>query len=178
MFGIEGKKLLTPDDDYDALKIFNQEYEGTQTPIERMHLEYQEIMNDNPGIIEKVMNYPSKVFSGRQTEIVNANKIFFCYSIPGLENTTKDENQNWTLEVGITKWYLYDVETKNIIDDPITIIDSIRSSHNTPRALKMAQVDLIAIRKTLDKYIKNTYLRSIQAPVGIKPRLAAWMELW
>ena len=44
IFGIEGKKLLTPDDDYDALKVFNQEYEGTQTPIEKIHLEYQELL--------------------------------------------------------------------------------------------------------------------------------------
>jgi len=28
--GIEGRKLLTPDDDYDALKEFNQAYEGTR----------------------------------------------------------------------------------------------------------------------------------------------------
>src|SRR3972149_1779057 len=30
-FGIEGKKLLTPADDYDALKEFNHAYEGTKT---------------------------------------------------------------------------------------------------------------------------------------------------
>ncbi len=29
--GIEGKKLLTPEDDYDALKEFNHAYEGTKT---------------------------------------------------------------------------------------------------------------------------------------------------
>ena len=28
-FGIEGKKLLTPDDDYDALREFNHDLEGT-----------------------------------------------------------------------------------------------------------------------------------------------------
>ena len=33
-FGIEGKKLLTPDDDYDALKDFNSQYEG-ETSTER-----------------------------------------------------------------------------------------------------------------------------------------------
>jgi hypothetical protein len=40
-FGIEGKKLLTADDDYQALKDFTEAYEGRETPIERMHLEYQ-----------------------------------------------------------------------------------------------------------------------------------------
>jgi superfamily II DNA/RNA helicase len=39
--GIEGKKLLTPEDDYEALKEFNHAYEGTKTAIQDMHLEYQ-----------------------------------------------------------------------------------------------------------------------------------------
>ena len=30
-FGIEGKKLLTPDDDYEALRDFTEAYEGTLT---------------------------------------------------------------------------------------------------------------------------------------------------
>src|SRR5712691_92210 len=39
--GIEGKKLLTPEDDYEALREFNHAYEGTRTAIEEMHLEFQ-----------------------------------------------------------------------------------------------------------------------------------------
>ena len=40
-FGIEGRKLLTEKDDYEALKNFNETYEGTTTLLEEMHLEYQ-----------------------------------------------------------------------------------------------------------------------------------------
>ena len=43
--GIEGKKLLRPEDDYEALKEFNQAYEGTKTAIEEMHLEYQALLS-------------------------------------------------------------------------------------------------------------------------------------
>lgn len=35
-FGIEGKKLLKPTDDFDALKDFNSAYEGTTTPLEQL----------------------------------------------------------------------------------------------------------------------------------------------
>lgn len=42
--GIEGKKLLTPDDDFEALREFNQAYEGTKTAVESMHLEYQALL--------------------------------------------------------------------------------------------------------------------------------------
>ena len=44
MLGIEGKKLLTPEDDFEALKEFNHAYEGTKTAVEDMHLEYQALL--------------------------------------------------------------------------------------------------------------------------------------
>ena len=46
--GIEGRKLLTPDDDYEALKEFNHAYEGTRTSVEEMHLEYQALLKADP----------------------------------------------------------------------------------------------------------------------------------
>ena len=46
--GIEGKKLLTPEDDYDALREFNHAYEGTKTAVEDMHLEYQALLQADP----------------------------------------------------------------------------------------------------------------------------------
>ena len=46
--GIEGKKLLTPDDEFDALRDFNHAYEGTRTAIEAMHLEYQALVQAGP----------------------------------------------------------------------------------------------------------------------------------
>ncbi len=30
---------------------------------------------------------------------------------------------------------------------------------------------------TVDKHIKNTYLKQIQTPIGVKPVLKCWMEL-
>ena len=179
VFGIEGKKLLTPEDDYDALKIFNQDYEGTQTPIEKIHLEYQDILQKNPELEEKLSNYPSKVFSGKESDLIKSKKVFFCYSIPGMENVKSDKDEyEWTFEAGITKWYLYDVNSGEIIEEPTSIDNIIRSSLDTPRALHIARASLIEIRKIMDKHIKNTYLKSIQAPIGVKPKLAAWMEIW
>ena len=47
--GIEGKKLLTPEDDYEALKEFHHAYEGTRTAMEDMHLEYQALAPSRSG---------------------------------------------------------------------------------------------------------------------------------
>ena len=70
-----------------------------------MHLEYQEILNNNPELEERLFNYPSKVFSGKESDMVISPKVFFCYSIPGMENAKSDtDEQEWTFESGITKW--------------------------------------------------------------------------
>ncbi len=45
------------------------------------------------------------------------------------------------------------------------------------RVCEMPPASLSDIRAKLDKHVKNTYLKKVQAPVGVKPVLKAWMEL-
>ena len=124
------------------------------------------------------MNYPSKVFSGKQSDLISSNHVFFCYAIPGIDNdSTEHDEPMWTMEAGITKWYLYNVEKDSIIEEPTSIIDIIRSDPETPRSLHLGKESLVEIRKKMDKHIKNTYLKSIQAPIGVKPKLMTWMEI-
>jgi len=172
-FGIEGKKLLTPDDEYQALKEFNNKYEGTTTPLEDMHLEYQKIIQENPDILPRIKHLPLKVFSGKEHPSPGAKAVFFCYSIPGKDPSTKE----WTDEASITKWYLYDIDSENIIDKEADIIDYIRCNKDTPRRQTIPKDTLIEIREKMDKYVKNTYLKKVQAPIGIKAEIKAWMEL-
>ena len=39
------------------------------------------------------------------------------------------------------------------------------------------ETDLVTVRDKVLKYIKNTYLKRVDAPVGAEPRLICWMEL-
>ena len=113
VFGIEGKKLLRPDDDYDALKDLNHIYEGTTTGTEAMHLEYQRLLADNPGLEERLAGLPRRVFSGKLHPTTGSRAVFFCYALPAPSVQDRDEKgkdaQNWTEEAGFTKWYLYDL---------------------------------------------------------------------
>ena len=40
---------------------------------------------------------------------------------------------------GIMKWYLFDVESGNIFDEPTSITEIIRSTTDTSRSLSMAR---------------------------------------
>ena len=76
-----------------------------------------------------------------------------------------------------TRWYLYDLRTEKIEDEPAQIIGLVCSDPETPRQCTMARGTLSEIRTKLEKHIKNTYLKQVQAPMGVKPTLKAWMEL-
>ena len=82
--GIEGKKLLTPEDDYAALKEFNHAYEGTKTAVEEMHLEYQALIQDHPELADHLNGLPGAFFSGRKRPAKGTHGVFFCYALPAL----------------------------------------------------------------------------------------------
>jgi hypothetical protein len=171
--GIEGKKLLTPDDDYDALKEFNHSYEGTRTALEDMHLEYQALLRADPELESRLRHLPGAVYSGRERVAKGARGVFFCYALPALDKVTNE----FTEEAGTTRWYLYDLDRNAIVEESGDIVASIRSVPDTPRKCVAQEATLMDLRGKVEKHIKNTYLKRVDAPVGVKPALRCWMEL-
>ena len=63
--GIEGQKLLTPEDDYEALREFNAGYEGERSLLENLHLDLQNLLKEIPELKGQLNNMPGAIFSGR-----------------------------------------------------------------------------------------------------------------
>jgi superfamily II DNA or RNA helicase/HKD family nuclease len=171
--GIEGKKLLRPEDDYDALKDFNHSYEGTKSAVEDMHLEYQGLLQDYPELAARLNAMPGAFFSGRTRPAKGTRGVFFCYALPALDKETNE----FTEAAGTTRWYLYDLGKSTILEEPGEIIESLRCKPDTPRHCITDQKTLTDIRATVLKHIKDTYLKRVDAPVGVKPALRCWMEI-
>ncbi len=171
--GIEGRKLLTPQDDFDALREFNEAYEGTRTAIEEMHLEYQALLQADPGLEQRLRRLPGAVFSGRRRAAKGVAGVFLCYALPALDKETGE----FTEEAGAVRWYLYDLDRDAILEEPGEIAASIRSLPATPRACVMEERTLLDIRKKVERHVRNGYLKRIDAPVGVRPALKCWMEL-
>ena len=89
-FGIEGKKLLKPEDDYEALKDFTHVYEGTTSPFEEMRLEYQRLLDSDPDLVKRLNLLPDKVFSGKQHPDKGSRAVFFCYAMPSPPPLNRD----------------------------------------------------------------------------------------
>ncbi|MCJ7749557.1 MAG: helicase, partial [Armatimonadetes bacterium] len=176
IFGIEGKKLLTPDDDYEALKTFSQSFAGTPSQLEQMRLAYQALQRDYPELVAAAESMPLRLFSGKQLDrhpSNDASGVFFCYQLPARDVSTEE----WSNEAGIARWYLYWFDTDEIIEDVARAFECIRSEPDTPRTTVAADIDLVAVRRKLDKHVTNSYLKKVQAPIGVKATLLAWMEL-
>lgn len=171
--GIEGKQLLTPEDDYEALKEFNHAYEGTKTAVEDMHLEYQALLQADSELESHLKRLPGATFSGRKRPAKGARGVFLCYALPALDK----ELGEFTEEAGTTRWYLYDLDRDAILEEPGEIVGSIRSEPKTPRKCTTDEKTLVELRRRIEKHIKNTYLKRVDAPVGVKPVLRCWMEL-
>ena len=169
-FGIEGQQLLTPDDDYEAFKDFNSAYEGTESKDEALALEFQKMMQENPNYEVQYSALPQKIFSGKNS--LNNKGIFFCYELP-----SKRSDGTWTLGDGLYRWYILDPETKEVTEYLYDIWQSIKSTQIDERVLSISEENFVSTRKSMEAYINKTYMRNIQAPLGVKPRLVTWMQL-
>jgi superfamily II DNA or RNA helicase len=171
--GIEGSKLLTPEDDFEALKEFNHAYEGTKTAVENMHLEYQALLQADSELESYLARLPGATYSGRKRAGKGTRGVFFCYALPALDKKAGE----FTEEAGITRWYLYDIDRDAVLEDPGEIVTSIRSRPDTPRTCTIEEDTLIEARAKIERHIKNTYMKRVDAPIGVKPQLRCWMEL-
>jgi superfamily II DNA or RNA helicase len=178
--GIEGKKLLRPEDDFAALKDFDHQYEGEPTPVETMHLEYQRLLAAHPDLPARLEALPGRVFSGKAHVLPATQAVFFCFGLPGKDNTVTNPESDadaWTLKAGRTAWLLWDIQTGKVMDDAAAIDEAIHCDPDTPRQCQIGQPTLSEIRGKVEKHLKNGYLKQVQAPIGVAPTLIAWMEL-
>jgi superfamily II DNA or RNA helicase len=172
IFGIEGSQLLTPDDDFQALKEFNLAYEGQTSPTEEMRLVYRDLLTAHPDLESKLAEMPLRLFSGKENITNGTKAVFFCYQIPG-----PDRNGVWSLNTGAAQWFLYEIESRKVIEDPDQINKVIKSEPETARRCMTSQETLVEVRKEVEKFINKNYLRPRQSPIGQNPVLKAWMEL-
>ena len=182
VLGLEGGKLLKPDDDFDDLKDFDEQYEGKKSFDEELHLEYEKLFIDNPDLEDRIRTYPGKLFSARKTPEAGVTGVFFCYALPAIRpldvgEEIDCETERWSTELGSVVWYFINLDDEEVIREPRRIASLIRSDETVKRATSVSKTKLVALRKKVERKIKNDYLRRMGAPAGVKPELRAWMEV-
>jgi superfamily II DNA or RNA helicase len=199
--GIEGA-LLMPDDPDMSLKLFNERYEGKESTEELMNLERQRLEKEMPEFWQSLQNLPKRLFSGKKAgdgfgpilnqkgEVIahlkasTSKGIFACYRMPTIIGPAakvltevKYEKAEDVKQNGATRWYFWDAETQKVTETLEDTWTAVRCSKDTKRIVEKGVTELATARKVIEKHIKNTYLKDVQAPIGSKPILLAWMEI-
>ena len=170
-FGIEGKQLLTPDDDYEALKDFNSQYEGTTSAEEEIALAWQEMLEAHPDYEDVVEQLPRKMYSGKAAS--TRKGWFFCYELP-----SKRADGTWTEQGdGLYRWYVIDPSLQIINDTTYECWKAIQCDEQESRVLPCIEDEFSSAKKAMESYLRKNYMRQVQAPLGVKPRLVTWMQL-
>ena len=135
----------------------------------------------SPEDVHRLKAMPLRVFSGKEHPSPGAKAVFFCFALPAPSAKDREagpnEVQMWTEEAGHTKWYLFVLDSSKVLEEPAEMIGLIRSKPDTPRHRSLEEKTLAEIRAKVERHITNSYLRQVQAPVGVKPVLKCWMEL-
>jgi superfamily II DNA or RNA helicase len=174
LLGIEGGKLLHSDEDLDPIQEFNAGYEGQASEREILQLEYQKLLIDFPGLLEKLELTPNGIFSGKIETFKNKAGVFLCYRLPALDV----EKNQFTLESGVTKWYFSSDLDSLVLDDPSDIAELIRSAIDTIRKTTRNEKNLVKIRAGVREFIKNSYEKKLDVPIDApKPKLICWLEV-
>jgi hypothetical protein len=144
-----------------------------------MRLEYDGLLKAHPELASHLDSLPGRVFSGKEHPSPGAKAVFFCYRLPKPDHSAEvaEGELPWTEAAGETRWYLYNLADGKVLEEPTEIVGVIRCQPDTPRHCTIERKTLSDIRAEVEKRIKNTYLKQLQAPVGVKPILKAWMEL-
>jgi hypothetical protein len=178
VFGIEGKKLLTPEDHLNAIREFNEDYEGTPSKLEDMRLEYRGLLGADPEFEAKLNGLPGQVFSGKAHPKNGVRAVFCCYRLPvQAAASAADVEPEWSTDAGSVEWYLVDLASGKVAEGAEAIHEFVTCVPATPRRCLIDPAALLDARRVIEKHLKNAYLKRVQAPVGVKPVLSAWMEL-
>ncbi|MDO8586144.1 MAG: helicase-related protein [Armatimonadota bacterium] len=164
--GIEAP-VLTPDDDFEALRLFNERYIGQKSDEERMRGELDAIAKDHPELYAELQGFPRRLFSGKPAPEDGVLGLFCCYRYPAMQEGLQGE----------VRWYFRSHsgeiwESERLKD----IADAIRSTRETQRKTKASAEDLKEWRLDIEPRVQK-HMRDIQAPMGTKAVLVCWMEV-
>ena len=144
--GIEGRTLLTPDDDFDPIKEINEQCDGKLSEAEQLRLEYIALAQAVPGA-GRDAGEPAAQGLFRAC-VAQARRARACSSAtasrgrPGPIDTETGQPR-WSDRAGFTVWLCYDLEGNRILTEPGAIASLIRSEPDTPRHCAIDRNDAV-----------------------------------
>ena len=173
--GIEGGKLLRPEEELEPLRIFNAQYDGIRTVEENMHLALTEMLKSHPELSEILPALPKRLFSGKKHRDQQPRGVFAAYRFPS--RTSNDEKGNGKNIPGICRWYFHEFGTETVLEDLGAINAAIQSMPETPRVVVNPMEELRKSLALIEQQCVRKELKNMDALIGEKATLVCWMEV-
>lgn len=173
VLGIEGKKLLTPEDDYEALKDFNESYEGIQTLEESLRNTLEILLMQYPELKEHLPTLPKRLFSGKKATGGSPKGLFAVYRFPSKQK----QNEAGAPAYGDCRWYYIQFDTNEILEDLAAINAIVESAPDTQRSTQRPVVELRELLKRIEQEKVKPLLKNMNAIIGEKATLLCWLEV-
>lgn len=178
--GLEGEKLLTPDDHFKTLKDFNAAYEGQATTEEQLRLFLNNALHDEPDMESFLEALPWRLFSAKAADGCKPG-IFACYRFP---SAGKEKN---TRELGELRWYFLpdgSTEVMTTVDQINNILACNKDTPRHPGRMLSYRRDRLSI---IEAYIRSRELK-VRKSVTMaqvaggqqgedRLKLVAWMDV-
>lgn len=178
--GLEGEKLLTPEDHFKTLKDFNAAYEGQATTEEQLRLLLNEALQDDPEMESFLESLPWRVFSAKSADGRKPG-IFACYRFPPAGKSGSAQ------ELGELRWYFLPDGSTEVLTTVDQVNQYIASEPDTPRALNRPLKDHREKLKAIEAHIRSHDLKArksftmaqVAGTQGDENRLklVAWMDV-
>ena len=185
LLGIQHGHGLDETQEMDMLRDLNEEMYTPNTTDETLKLTLDRLIRAYPDEAKRWRRMPFATLSGKSNS--GRRGVFFCYRIPGPPPSTKEEIESgeiykWVTEDGIgdSRWYFFDLETEEILDNTGAMAEMhniIECEVTTAREIGIEKSVLKGCKKKVQKHIKNTVLKALDAPMRTRPRLVCWVSI-
>lgn len=174
--GIPGGKLLSESDMLDDVKVFNaflKEYEGEESPLETLRLEYLDLLQMDKDLEDRLTMVPHGAFSCRTAKPTG---LFVC-TVEPIRVPVADGGAEWTLDGGTPRWEFVHFDGKRSTD-VVEIATAIRCDADE-RAVAIA--DRAATASAIKSLRVTRYvelLKVLQLPLDApRPVTVCWMQV-
>jgi len=174
VLGIEGKQLLTPEDDFAALKDFNVSYNGIMSFEEKMRLNFEKILMEDPELKNILPKLPKRLFSGKKGKTEEATGLFAGYRMPIYRTGRESEDED---EYGECRWYFYSIKLDEIFEVTEKVHNIIESDKDAERFVTKDFAELRKDLNVIERKSVQKHLRNMQALAGAKAQLVCWMQI-
>lgn len=173
--GIEGGKLLRPDEDLEPLRVFNAQYDGLRTTEEAMHLELTAILRDHPALAASLPTLPRRLFSGKNGDAKSPRGVFAAYRFPS--RVMKDGTGAEVTVPGSCRWYFHEFGGATVLHDVEAINNIVTSFPETPRKVEHTLAELRKGLEYIEQRSVRKELKDMNALIGERATLVCWMAV-